>query len=86
MGSLIPEESRKTFSRHFKYVLEQTHLCRYGWKKNNILSKEEENIYDFFYEGGSWKKWKSYKNVLLDQDLILLDQNFALQKILIDHA
>lgn len=59
LGLLIPEESRKTFSRHFKYVLEQSPLGRYGWKNNSILNKDEECIYDFVYEKGQWCKWKS---------------------------
>ena len=77
MGYLIPEESRKTFSRHFRYVLEQTDLCKYGWKNNSVINRDEENIYHYFYEAGEWKKWENLKAPGDDGAILFRDYKIA---------
>ncbi len=64
IGLFIPEESKKTFSRHFKYLIKRAVQLNIKGIDKDSLPKDDEDIYEVCFVGGKWCRWEEVTKML----------------------
>lgn len=73
---MIPEESKKTFSRHFKYLIKRAVQLNVKGIERETLPKDEEDIYEVCFKDDRWKSWEEMVNEKSKQDKLgLMNQS-----------
>lgn len=58
VGLMMPEESKKTFSRHFKYLVKRAVQLNIKGIEKDSLPKDEEDIYELCFSNSKWYSWE----------------------------
>lgn len=57
-GASLPEDSRRAFQRHFKYLIKRAVQVHLSAVSKESLPSDEHDLFDTFYNQGRWEEWK----------------------------
>jgi hypothetical protein len=64
IGLYIPEESKKTFSRHFKYLIKRSLQLNIKAIDKDSLPKDDQDLYEICFLNHKWHLWEHLPQIL----------------------
>jgi hypothetical protein len=64
IGLFILEESKKTFSRHFKYLIKRSLQLNIKAIDKESLPKDEQDLYEICFLNNKWHLWEHLPQIL----------------------
>jgi hypothetical protein len=60
-GASLPFEARKSFQRHFKYLIKRAVQVHMSAVAKESLPEEDQDLFNNYYNQGRWEEWKRPK-------------------------
>lgn len=79
IGLFIPEDSKKTFSRHFKYLIKRAVQLNIKGIDKDSLPKDDEDIYEICFIDTRWHVWEEVPKLILSNKHNMIENNSSSQ-------